>query len=297
MDDAIIIVVGVAAFFTIEAQTGDERCARRKSPGSLAEHGVVVVAGLAAPVGDGLGIADKAAAEQTNEALIGKVGTGHIVEIMDAVGGKPKFLAEGLDAKSATLQQAAVYLGWRGGRSRSRWIGIGEWREILQRIGVGGVVFGKIMKVVLIDSGDGQQRHIAEVIADVRGEAPILGICDRHLADSDRVVERPWIDPRDYDSRRQCRNSEQVRSGPEFGQRYTATLCPVLIEVHRERRGQLIPRPPLQFAARAAGSIVVDRISTREIVNVAAPVAEGAAETERKRVRDRTGNAQRSALF
>src|SRR6267142_2528945 len=40
MDDAVIIVVGVAAFFAIEAQTGDQRCARREGPRSLAEHGV-----------------------------------------------------------------------------------------------------------------------------------------------------------------------------------------------------------------------------------------------------------------
>src|SRR5882724_12306612 len=46
MDDAVIIIVGIAAFFAIETQAGDQRCARREGPSGLTEHGVIVVLGL-----------------------------------------------------------------------------------------------------------------------------------------------------------------------------------------------------------------------------------------------------------
>src|SRR5580692_12211277 len=64
-----------------------------------------------------------------------------------------------------------------------------------------------------------------------------------------------------------------------------------------ERCVEFIARPPLQLAANATGSIVVDSISAGEIVDVAAPVAEGAAETKRQGVGYRTREAQRRALL
>src|SRR5258707_5284224 len=131
----------------------------------------------------------------------------------------------------------------------------------------------------------------------MRGEAHVLGIGDRGLVDSNRIVVESGGDSRNRRRRRQRRDAEQQGSGAEFDQRHAATLGTVLVEVHGKCRVEVIVRPPLQLAANAAGTIVVDSISAGEIVDVAAPVAEGAAETEGEGVGYRTGDAQRTALL
>ena len=120
------------------------------------------------------------------------------------------------------------------------------------------------MQPILIDARDGEQRHLSEVIRDMRREPDVLRIRYRHLVDANAGVLGTRSDSRDRDRRGELGNSKQMRSGVQADERHSAAVRAILVEMKGELRIQIVVRLPLQLGPDAARSIVIDLAAARE---------------------------------
>ncbi len=200
MDDAQVVVVGVATLFTVHPQSGEERRAREECPRRLSEEGVVVVARFATPVGNRFTVVLEPAAKDAHQVFVRVVRPCQIVEVVVPVGGQAELLTEGVDGEPPALQESTVQLHEARGRAGACRVGIGERRKVLQHVRVRRVVVSQVVEVILVYACDSEQGDVAKVIGDMGREADVFLIRLRHLVDRHGGVVRAGIHTRDSES-------------------------------------------------------------------------------------------------